>query len=177
MIKDAKQYLALLFNKPGHDFILLQNVRTSERDLAADEEAVIAEAMDNELIVGAMYIDSMVEVVIAMRYAYMNPYIIPRVDRYKRRSEKIPGYEKILYYEIPGVSKEQAPLFIYQCHDVGRGCCLKQDSMQTYWMTKGFFRENTPDSEALRTVKCFKKRGSRFIEEKMVLPLFRWTYV
>ena len=110
-------------------------------------------AQPNEWLSTAYYTNNTeIHIGIAMARDYLKPVFEPRCEIYKRADNN--NYEFDYGYIIPELDKTIATDFVHENNDTGIPCNYKTNFMQSYWITKGFFKTS---SEKITSFLKFKK--------------------
>lgn len=95
---------------------------------------------------------------IAIARDYLKPVFEPRCEIYKRADNN--NYEFDYGYIIPELDKTIATDFVHENNDTGIPCNYKTNFMQSYWITKGFFKTSSEKiTSFLKFKKLCKKNG------------------
>lgn len=117
--------------------ILITTVQTcDEYDSTTDSLSRIYSAKPNEWFTTAYYVNNEIHLGIAMARTYLKPEFKPRCEVYHKEGN---NYVFQYAYVIPELTVELGKYFVHENMDLGIPCCYKQNALQSYWITKGFF--------------------------------------
>lgn len=101
-----------------------------------------------------------------------------RCEFYERTgTTKDAAYLKIGYYLIPELPRDLFPYFIYANGDFGKEGPHNKNSVQRYWITRGFFLEKRPEFEAVMVPAYYTREGDHFVRSSMRLDRLDTIYV
>lgn len=106
----------------------------------------------NEWLTTSYYAsDTEIHVGVATARNYLQPMFEPRCEIYERDENQT--YTFRYGYLIPTLDASLVVDFVHQNHDTGIPCCYKPNGMQSYWITKGFFKDKTEKISAFLNVR------------------------
>lgn len=122
----------------------------------------IYDAKQNEWLTTAYYVDNTIHIGIAMARNYLKPAFEPRCEIYTRTNKY--KYEFQYGYVIPTLDQSLISDFVHKNHDTGIPCNYKTNFLQSYWITKGFFINPSPDIKAFLKLRKLIKDNDTIIE-------------
>ncbi|MDD3361799.1 MAG: hypothetical protein PHW34_09030 [Hespellia sp.] len=173
-LKKNESVETLCFDDSGNHLLITTQYQCVEYDLVMQTApCVIAKAETNERIAGGNYNGGIIEVAIVEDSFTKEESCNTRCDCYKKRRRKERLYfERIGYYVIPVLDDSLFPFFIYQHGDLGVEGAHKENGIQTYWVTRGFFLPLTEALASIPPLQYFKIQGNRQIkQDRQITPL------
>ena len=149
--------IRLSLSDNGLDLLITDVQNCYEYSSLSDSVNAVYTAGNNEWLTTAYYVNEEIHLGIAMAREYLKPVFNPRCEVYKKVND---AYTPIYAYEIPELPEELLAEFMHEKYQTGTPCNLNVDYIQNYWVTKGFFKELTPEiSKFLSLKKMIKKDG------------------
>lgn len=123
-------------------------------------------AKENETLTSAYYCDEFIHIGIAMARDYLEPKFASRCEIYTNKGNH---YSFEYGYIIPKLEQQLFPHFVHKNHDTGIPCCLKPNYLQSYWITTGFFYDDSlPHVKSFLKFKKLIKENNQLVESGFV---------
>lgn len=120
----------------------------------------VASVDENESFIGADYVENEIEITVVERKSFKEPHIIPRCDYYTRYKHGVTlMFKRTWGYYVPALPKDLAAEFVHLNQDTGTGGSFNTNGIQSYWLTRGFFKSFSDQIGDFLTLSCFEYKN------------------
>lgn len=152
----------LFLSQDGQHLLITTVQYCDEYSLKSNTLHRIYNAEQNEWLTTAYYVDNTIHIGIAMARDYLKPVFEPRCEIYTRTNDY--RYEFQYGYVIPTLDKSLTSDFVHKNSDTGIPCNYKTNFLQSYWITKGFFMNSSPNIQSFLKLRKLIKNNDTIIE-------------